>query len=162
MRTLDLTPMMNAMRDRPGDFVWESPWLRHRSSGHSFLIFGGTLARIETPCSCGELRPNPSQLDEFARVLSAWTLTYWKPLQASRAAERRAAEINRQFTAHFRRPSRLMRIEMRLADAWRAARRELTRPDPPPLAIDLVVDRPNTAIDRSETSAERQRETVGP
>ena len=72
MRTLDLTPMMSAMRDRPADFVFENPWLRHRTSGHSFLILDGALTRIETRCSCSELRPNPSQTDEFARVFTAW------------------------------------------------------------------------------------------
>jgi hypothetical protein len=161
MRTLDLTPMMSAMRDRPGDFIFESPWLRHRPSGHSFLIVGGVLARIETPCSCGELRPNQSQTDEFARVFNSWMSIYWQPLQAYRAAERRAAEINRQFTSHFCRPTRLMRLRMRLADAWRAAGRELTRPDPAPLTIDVLVDRPQGALEGSETSSPRHQETVG-
>jgi hypothetical protein len=160
MRTLDLTPMMSAMRDRPGDFIFESPWLRHRPSCHSFLIFGGVLARIETPCSCGELRPNPSQTDEFASVFNSWMSIYWQPLQAHRAAEGRAAEINRQFTAHFRPPSRLTRLRMRLADAWRAAGRELTRPDPAPLAIEPLLNRPHPAVDGTQTFSERQHETA--
>jgi hypothetical protein len=53
--------MMSAMRDRPGDFAFENSSLRHRTSGHSFLILRGALARIETPCSCGQLRPDRPQ-----------------------------------------------------------------------------------------------------
>jgi hypothetical protein len=150
--------MMCAMRDRPGDFVFEECWLRHRPSGHSFLILRGRLARIETRCSCAELRPDASQTDEFARVFDAWRMDYWQPLQAERAAERRAAEINRQFTNHFRRPSRATRAWMRLADAWRAAAQALTRPDPAPLAIELPAD---PALDRDENPAPQPRETVG-
>ena len=161
MRTLNLMPMIGALRDRPGDFVLEKPWLRHRASGHSFLILDGALARIETRCSCAELRPDPSQTDEFARVFNAWLSDYWKPLQAETAAERRAAEINRQFAAHFRPPTRLMRLRMRLADAWHAAAEALTRPAPARLAIDLAADQPSTATGRSETSSPRRHETVG-
>jgi hypothetical protein len=161
MRTLNLMPMISALRDRPGDFVMEKPWLRHRPSGHSFLILDGALARIETRCSCAELRPDPSQTDEFARVFNAWMSDYWKPLQAESAAERRAAEINRQFAAHFRPPTLLMRMRMRLTDAWRAAGEVLTRPAPARLAIELLIDQPSTAADRSESSSPRQHETVG-
>jgi hypothetical protein len=161
MRTLDLTPMMSAMRDRPGDFVMEKPWLRHRPSGHSFLILEGTLVRIETRCSCAELRANPTQANAFARAFDGWVSDYWQPLQAERAAERRAAEINRQFAAHFRPPTRLERMRMRLADAWRAALQELTRPDPAPLAIELLADPPLTTADRTEAPSPRQHETVG-
>lgn len=107
MRTLDLTPVLTAMRERPGDFEMDDAWLRHRPSRHSFLVARGKLERIEAACSCAELRVEPQQAEQFAAVHNAWIEAYWCPLQIQRAAQRRAAEINRQFAAHFLRPSRL-------------------------------------------------------
>jgi hypothetical protein len=160
MRTLDLAPAMNAMQNRPGDFVFQAPWLRHRPSGHSFLMLSGALTRIEARCSCAELRPNRAQLDEFAATYKVWMSTYWQPLQAEAAAERRAAEINRQFAAHFRPPSAVGRISLRLADAWRAAWRELMRPGPPPLHIELDQQPAHAVIEGGATAPTRQGEPV--
>jgi hypothetical protein len=155
VRTLDLTPLMTAMRNRPSEFEMQEPWLRHRPSGHSFLIQSGVLIRIEARCGCAELRAEPSQAAEFGRVLDAWIFGYWRPLQIGRAAERRAAEINRQFTAHFRPPSQLARVARRLADAWRAAVQELRRPEPQPLVIELPREEPQMMAAPPQSAPER-------
>ena len=159
MRTLDLTPLMTAMRSRPGEFEMNEPWLRHRASGHAFLILNGTLARIQAPCSCGELVAEPSQTAEFVRVLNAWTMGYWRPLQITRAAERRAAEINRQFAAHFRPPGRWTSLARRVACAWRAAVLELRRPAPEPLAVELLPPEEQTTTATARPAVNR-RQTV--
>jgi hypothetical protein len=136
MRTLDLKPVMTALRDRPGDFDMDGSWLRHRPSRHAFLMLHGRLERIEAVCSCAQLRAEPSQTSEFSQVFALWNETYWRRLQAERAAELRAAMINRQFAAHFRRPSRLARLRLRVTDACTAAWAALTRPEPEPLTLE--------------------------
>jgi hypothetical protein len=155
MRRLDLTPMIAAMRDRPGDFDMEGAWLRHLPSGHAFLIQKGKVARIEARCSCAELVAEPQQLAKLAILLRAWTEGYWRPIEIERAAERRAAEINRQFAAHFRPPNYLRRLRLRLSDAARAAWRELTRPAPLPLMLE-----PELAAVAFEEPAQPTRQSV--
>src|SRR5271166_4059596 len=135
MRTLDLTPVMAALRERPGEFELCGPILQHRASRHSFRIERGKLAAIEADCSCAQLRADPLQAEQFMAMVRAWTEAYWRPLQIERAATRRVAEINRQFAAHFRPPGRMLRWQMRLQAAWRAAWEALTLPEPAPLAL---------------------------
>src|SRR3954453_18726141 len=118
---------MTAMRYRPDEFEMQESWLKHRASGHCFLLRNGALVRIEASCSCAELRAEPSQTAMFERVLETWTADFWRPLQTRHAAERRAAEINRNFSDHSRPPRPLARLARRVVQAWHAAMRELQR-----------------------------------
>ena len=108
---LDLTPMLRAIRERPGEFdMREGGDLHHLPSRHLVKFDPQGNARIYARCECSQLTVRREQSLEMQEAFQIWTEAYWKPLQARRAAERRVAEINRQFAAHFRPPGRWWRL----------------------------------------------------
>jgi hypothetical protein len=108
---LDLTPMLRAIRERPGEFdMREGGDLHHLPSRHLVKFDPQGNARIYARCECSQLTVRREQSLEMQEAFQIWTEAYWNPLQARRAAERRVAEINRQFAAHFRPPGRWWRL----------------------------------------------------
>jgi len=107
---LDLTPMIRAIRERPSEFDMRGGDLHHLPSRHLVRFDLQGDARIYARCECSQLAVRREQSLEMQEAFQIWTETYWKPLQARQAAERRVAEINRQFAAHFRPPGRWWRL----------------------------------------------------
>jgi hypothetical protein len=108
LQYLDATPMIQALRDDPGTFEMRHRCMVHRASQHWLIFDENGNARILSRCSCAELPISRQHSRELKSAMEIWQQTYWRPLMAREAAERRTAEINRQFAAHFRR-SRLRR-----------------------------------------------------
>jgi hypothetical protein len=91
MATLDVSPMIGALRECPSDFDMSRGQLRHMPSGHRvvFDAFGGS-ARIDAQCECATLRISLEQSRELLVAFREWQQDYW-----------RAVEINRDFADHF-------------------------------------------------------------
>jgi hypothetical protein len=102
---LDLSPMLQAIREQPGEFEMEKRYLHHIPSGHRLAFDAQGNARVYARCACSELAVQPEQSAEMKAAIASWEETYWRPLVARKAAERRVAEINRAFAEHFRRRS---------------------------------------------------------
>jgi len=110
MAYLDLTPMLQAMRARPSEFEMQGSYLRHMPSHHllNFDIWGN--ARVHARCDCAMLDVSRDQSEEIKAAIAAWKVVYWEPHLAQIEAEKRAAKINREFSAHFRPPTLLQRF----------------------------------------------------
>jgi hypothetical protein len=104
---LDLSPMLRALRERPAEFEMRKSDLHHVPSGHRFAFDAQGNVRIYARCACSELTAWPDQNAEMRTAIASWEETYWRPLVAMKAAERRVAEINRAFASHFQPRSRL-------------------------------------------------------
>ncbi len=104
MAYLDLTPMLQAMRARPGEFEMHGPFLRHVRSQHLLDFDRRGIARVHARCDCSMLQVSREQSEEMMAAFSAWKIVYWQPHLAQIEAERRAARINREFASHFRPP----------------------------------------------------------
>jgi hypothetical protein len=104
MAYLDLTPMLQAMRARPSEFEMQGSYLRHMPSHHllNFDIWGN--ARVHARCDCAMLDVSREQSEEIKAAIAAWKVVYWEPHLAQIEAEKRAAKINREFSAHFQPP----------------------------------------------------------
>ena len=129
MAYLDLTPMLQAMRARPGEFEMHGPFLRHVRSQHLLDFDRRGIARVHARCDCSMLQVSREQSEEMMAAFSAWKIVYWQPHLAQIEAERRAARINREFASHFRPPG-----------AWRRFLALFRRNDRPPSLI--IEDRP--------------------
>jgi hypothetical protein len=161
---LDASPMIRALSEDPSAFEIRRNCLRHRPSRHwlAFDIEGN--ARIFARCDCANLRVNREQSEQLQAAVAVWEETYWYPLLADAAAERRVAEINREFAKHFGPPGRVRQF----LDAVRAVfglgpRRSYLHIDPSlPEDAELLVW-PMTAIreaeqDESASASSRQWE----
>jgi len=98
---LDARPMIRALYTAPGDFEIRRKYLRHRPSRHWLVFDDDGNARVVARCECMVLRINRSQSLQLREAVAIWEESYWQPLLARAAAERRVAEINREFAAHF-------------------------------------------------------------
>jgi hypothetical protein len=63
-------------------------------------------ARVLARCDCMVLPVSRDQSEELHEAALTWEEAYWRPLLAHVAAERRVAEINREFAGHFARHRR--------------------------------------------------------
>jgi len=101
--------MIRALSETPNEFEMEGDLVHHRPSRHilRFNVCGN--AQLVARCNCAELPVSQKQSDELRAAVAVWQVTYWRPLLARGAAERRVAEINRAFAEHFRPRSRLRR-----------------------------------------------------
>jgi hypothetical protein len=106
---LDAAPMIQALSENPSAFEVDGNFIRHRPSRHwlSFDWHGNAL--IAARCNCAELRVSRQQSDALRAAVAVWQETYWRPLIAREAAERRVAAINRAFAKHFRPRGKLRR-----------------------------------------------------
>ncbi len=122
MAYLDVSPMISALSDSPGDFDMSRGQLRHMPSGHKvvFDAFGGS-ARIDAQCECATLRISREQSVELLAAFRAWKQDYW-----------RAVEINRDFADHFR-PSFARRACVSLLNFLLDNPHPLTRTRPQPV-----------------------------
>ena len=107
---LDVSPMIRALWEAPETFETDGYFVYHRPSRHWLRFDAQGNARIAARCNCAELPVSREQSDLLRAAIAVWQQTYWRPLLAREAAERRVAEINRAFAKHFRPRSRLRRV----------------------------------------------------
>jgi len=93
MATLDLAPMITALRSSPDQFAFEAGSLHHVSSGHRFDFDRSGRVIIQAPCACSYLGATREQEKALFQAFGDWQRDYWRPL-----------EINRQFAEHFSQP----------------------------------------------------------
>jgi hypothetical protein len=98
---LDAGPMIRALSEDPEAFEIRRNCLRHRPSRHWLIFDANGNARIFARCSCAELPISREQSKQLREAFAVWEETYWRPLVAREAAQRRVAEINREFARHF-------------------------------------------------------------
>jgi len=98
---LDLSPMLQAIQERPSEFEMLKSDLSHIPSRHRVVFDVHGVARVYARCACSVLTVRPEQAAELRTAIAHWEESYWRPLMASKAAARRVAEINRTFAAHF-------------------------------------------------------------
>jgi hypothetical protein len=96
---LDISPLIKALRQRPGEFAWSDGWLRHVPSDHRFKFDPAGKVAIRADCACAALRVHEDQGRELYTVAESFTRDYWRP-----------KVINRHFASHFERPSLLRRF----------------------------------------------------
>jgi len=99
---LDARPMIRALYEEPEQFEIRRNCLRHRPSKHWLVFDDEGNARILARCDCMVLPVSRDQGEELHEAAIAWEASYWQPLLARAAAERRVTEINREFAGHFR------------------------------------------------------------
>lgn len=99
---LDARPMIRALYEEPSAFEMRRNCLRHRPSRHWLVFDSDGNARILARCDCMVLPVSREQSEQLHEAAAIWEQSYWQPLLAHAAAERRVAEINREFADHFR------------------------------------------------------------
>jgi hypothetical protein len=97
---LDAAPMIRSLSDNPSEFEMDHDGIRHRPSRHWLRFDVDGNAELMARCNCVELPISRQQSEELRVAVAAWQHTYWRPLMAREAAERRVAEINRAFAEH--------------------------------------------------------------
>ena len=103
MAYLELSPMIAALRDRPADFELDRGWLVHFSSRHAFMFDRQGNVAVRARCACAHLSVRLEDGQELWGAYREWRANYWRPI-----------EINREFAAHFRKPSIFRRALRRL------------------------------------------------
>jgi hypothetical protein len=111
--SLDVAPMISALRFQPSDFEYAHGWLNHVPSRHRFQFDRKGHVTIDALCGCASLSIRPEQADELHLMFKIWRQTYWQPL-----------EINREFASHFEEPNAWMRLFRDIRMAWRRFRRQ--------------------------------------
>ena len=106
MAYLDVSPMTAALRTTPDEFEMDHKWLHHIPSGHRFAFGPKGECELRAQCDCSLLAIKPDQGAGLATAFEEWRLSYWRPI-----------EINREFAAHFRRPSAVRRVLIQLTRA---------------------------------------------
>ena len=102
MSTLDVSPMLVALRTSPEQFEVSQGWLHHIPSRHDFRFDPEDNVRIRAECNCAYLTVSHEQGQELAAHYRDWQTRYWQPLL-----------INREFASHFRySPFRKMLIDL--------------------------------------------------
>jgi hypothetical protein len=96
---LDISPLITALRQRPGEFAWNDGWLRHVPSDHRFKFDVAGKVAIRADCACAAMRVQESQGRELYTAAESFTRDYWRPMV-----------INRHFASHFERPSLFARF----------------------------------------------------
>jgi len=99
---LDARPMIRALYEAPEDFEIRRNCLRHRPSKHWVVFDCDGNARIVARCECMVQRISREHSEQLQQAAATWEEAYWRPLLDHAAAERRVAEINREFASHFR------------------------------------------------------------
>ena len=106
MAYLDVSPMTAALRTTPEMFEMDHGWLHHLPSRHRFSFGPKGDVELSAQCDCSLLAIRPDQEVALAVAFNEWRRSYW-----------RAIEINREFAAHFARPSAFRRLLIGLTGA---------------------------------------------
>jgi len=159
MAYLDLTPMLQAMRTRPSEFEMQGSYLRHKPSHHllNFDIWGN--ARVHARCDCAMLDVTREQSEEMKAAIAAWKVVYWEPHLAQLEAERRAAQINREFASHFRPPG-LWRRFLAMLGSGIGARETVTIENVPGSATSLSNAESAPTAQANPATQRRERELL--
>lgn len=100
MASLDVAPMITALRTSPEEFeIAQGDWLCHTPSAHNFQLDGEGNVKIAARCDCSLMDVSRKQGAELWQAFQQWQVSYWTPLQ-----------INKEFASHFRPRSRLRRF----------------------------------------------------
>jgi hypothetical protein len=94
MAYLNVTPMAVALRESANDFEMDRGWLHHFPSHHRFKIRKNGKVTLQARCDCSYLMVSQEQGLELRDAFHEWYEAYWRPI-----------EINREFAAHFDKPS---------------------------------------------------------
>jgi hypothetical protein len=111
--SLDVAPMISALRFQPSDFEFAHGWLNHLPSRHRFQFDRKGCVTIDAPCGCASLSVRAEQADELHSMFNVWKQDYWMPL-----------ETNREFASHFAEPNAWVRLFRDIRMAWRRFRRQ--------------------------------------
>lgn len=146
--SLDLKPMIWALRARPGDFEMVGRHVRHNPSGHLFAVDRREQVTVHAHCDCALLSVAPDQARQAAAAIAQWKQQYW-----------RAWQINREFAAHFVPEAGWQRLAGRLA-TWLG---RISAPRPPrhqPASEAWRPDIASSTTEETETTpkSERSRE----
>jgi hypothetical protein len=106
MAYLDLAPAIAALGSRPEEFEFTRGSLHHLTSRHCFRFLSEDEVQIHALCDCALLRARPDQVRALQAAFRQWHAAYWRPM-----------EINREFAAHFARPSLWRRLLLKLLKA---------------------------------------------
>ena len=109
--SLNIAPMISALRFQPADFEYERGWLRHVPSRHRFQFDRSGRVTIDARCDCSGQRVSCEQGEELYVAFNSWRQFYWQPLQ-----------IDREFASHFRTPNAWVRLFRDIRMAWRRFR----------------------------------------
>jgi hypothetical protein len=93
MDSIDVGPMITALRATPDHFEFSGGRLHHIPSLHRFEFDRLGLISMQAECGCASLSVSKEQEMQLFQAYNEWTATYWRPLQ-----------INRQFAEHFELP----------------------------------------------------------
>jgi hypothetical protein len=119
---LNAGPMIRALSDDPSSFEMRRNCVFHRPSRHLLTFDPDGNAHILARCDCAELPVTRNQSERLLAAVNDWQENYWRPLLAREAAERRVAEINREFASHFAPRRRWRRAVDRVLAAFGLAR----------------------------------------
>jgi hypothetical protein len=109
--TLDVSPMISALRFHPTDFEYAHGRLRHVPSRHQFQFNRKGNVTIQADCDCASVAVRQEQEGQLFTAYNAWRENCWRPLQ-----------INREFASHFRKPNAWIRLFRDIRMAWRRFR----------------------------------------
>ena len=80
MATLDVSPMMTALRFAPEEFEIKQGWLHHIPSRHDFSFDTDGGVHIRAECNCAHLAIRTDQAPQLTNCYKEWQTTYWQPL----------------------------------------------------------------------------------
>lgn len=84
MEHLDISRVLAALRDRPGEFSLTGGKLHHRPSHQTFSIGTDRRIMVESTEEREMLLVEPEQSSEFANLFGVWKEEYWIPLEVKR------------------------------------------------------------------------------
>jgi hypothetical protein len=91
---LDVGPMISALRRNPSEFQIRRDRLGHRPSRHQLAFHRNGDGRVVACCNCSEFPIRREQAAALSAAISNWEQSYWQPLMAQKAAERRMSWVN--------------------------------------------------------------------
>lgn len=107
MAHLDISPMLDAMREHPDAFSLSDGWLKHRSGRHRFKVQADGYVIVDADCGCSGLSVHSEQGRQLYEALESWRVEYWVP-----------REIDRLFGWHVRPASFWRRWVRKVAELW--------------------------------------------
>ena len=127
--TLDLSPMIQALKFQPSDFELSGGWLVHVPSRHRFKFGSFGRLTIDAHCGCASLRARREQEGDLMTAFDQWRFDYW-----------RVVEINREFASHFAPVGRLRKFARDVRMAFRRLRRSRAGTREIPSAISVPAE----------------------
>jgi hypothetical protein len=120
--TLDLNPMLIALRASPGDFRLDAhDRLVHKPSYHAFYVEDRQV-KVYAPCECSSYLTRSHQVAEFERAVDQWRASYWDVQRLTPSHQRLQTRINEEFARHFKaRPVKVVGRAAKIFASWSPA-----------------------------------------